>query len=361
LFAFALLAVLPAPTYRLWQAAIIATEWGLWIAPLGLLPLFVWRRSRLTRVAALLGVVAAILLLSPVARATSVWKTASGSGTRAFLATFGGDHGDPVEPTRLRYAAPAGDPLELDLYLPPPPEGTRPGGAPIDAAPVVVVIHGGSWQGGGPEQLPRLNSVLAHHGYAVAAIAYRHAPGHAFPAQLEDVASAITYLKRRSRDLGLDGDRMALLGRSAGGQLALLAAYTLRDPSIRGVVSFYGPTDLAWGWANPSPPRVHDSRGILAAYLGGSPETHAATFAAASPITFAADAVPTLLLHGARDELVSVEHARRLAAALESAGRRYTYLELPWATHGCDFAFRGPCGQVTRVAVERFLDTVLGR
>ena len=357
---FALLAVLPAPTYRLWQAAIVATEWGLWIAPLGLLPLFAWRRSRLTRVAALLGVAATILLLSPVARATSVWKTASRSGTRAFLATFGGDHGDPVEPRRLRYAAPAGEPLELDLYLPPSAQGTRLGAtAPIDAAPIVVVIHGGSWQGGDPGQLPRLNSALARHGYAVAAIAYRHAPGHRFPAQLEDVEAAVTYLKRRSRDLGLDGDRIALLGRSAGGQLALLAAYTLGDPSIRGAVSLYGPTDLAWGWANPSPPRVHDSRGILAAYLGGSPQTHAAAYTAASPIAFAADAVPTLLLHGARDELVSVEHARRLAAALDAAGRRYTYLELPWATHGCDFAFRGPCGQVTRVAVERFLDAVL--
>jgi acetyl esterase/lipase len=350
LLAFSLLAILPAPTYRLWQAAIVATEWGFWLAPLGLLPLVGWRRSRAARAAALLGITAAALLISPIVRAAEVWRASSGSGFRALAGALVADHGGEVEPQRLRYAAPGGEPLVLDLYLPPSRDRTPP---------VVVVIHGGSWQGGDPGQLPRLNSILAERGYAVAAIAYRHAPRHRFPAQLEDVAAALSYLKARSLALGVDADRIVLLGRSAGGQLALLAAYSLRDPSIRGAVSLYGPTDLAWGFEHPSAPRVHDSRGILAAYLGGPLDTHAAAYAQASPISFADAAVPTLLVHGRRDELVSVEHARRLARALDAAGRRYTYLELPWATHGCDFAFRGPCGQVTRVAIERFLRTAL--
>jgi dipeptidyl aminopeptidase/acylaminoacyl peptidase len=104
---------------------------------------------------------------------------------------------------------------------------------------------------------------------------------------------------------------------------------------------------------------VHDSRGVLAAYLGGSLDEARDTYRAASPITWAADAVPTLLIHGGRDELVSIEHSRRLSAALAAADRSHTFIALPWATHGCDFIFRGPCGQISRMAVERFLRSVL--
>lgn len=351
LLAFSLLALLPAPTYRLWQLAIVATEWGLWLAPLGLLLLLGWRRSRTARVAALIGVVAAALLLSPAVRAVPAWRAASGTGVRGFAsALVGGGGGTDVEPRRLRYGAPGGEPLVLDLYYP-PSLGRTP--------PLVLVIHGGSWQGGDPTQLAALNHVLATRGYAVAAIGYRYAPRHRFPAQLEDVLAAIAYLKRRSLDLNVDASRIVLLGRSAGGQLALLAAYTAMDPAIRGAISLYGPTDLVWGWEHPSAPRIHDSRGILASYLGGSPDTHRQAYDDASPITFAGQAVPSLLVHGRRDELVSVEHARRLAAALEREARPHSYYELPWATHGCDYAVRGPCGQITRSAVERFLTSVL--
>lgn len=352
LFAFSLLAVCPAPTYRLWQLSIVATEAGAWVAPLGLLFLLGARRSRPTRAAAVLGVVAAGLLLSPALRGLAVFRALPGSGHFTdYTAALLGRHGvDEVASRRLRYGQIGGDSLVLDLYMPPSLERTPP---------LVLVIHGGSWSGGDPRQLAALNHVLANRGYAVAAVGYRFAPRHTFPAQVEDVRSALAYLRRHARELNVDAARVVLLGRSAGGQLALLAAYTLRDPSIRGAIAFYAPADLVWGWNNPSPPRVHDSRGVLAAYLGGSLDEARDTYRAASPIAWGADAVPTLLIHGGRDELVSIEHSRRLSAALAAADRAHTFIALPWATHGCDFIFRGPCGQISRMAVERFLRSVL--
>jgi acetyl esterase/lipase len=68
---------------------------------------------------------------------------------------------------------------------------------------------------------------------------------------------------------------------------------------------------------------------------------------------------PTLLINGLRDELVSPFHGEFLSDRLLRARVAHLYLRLPWAVHGCDYIFRGPCGQMTTYAVERFLDAVL--
>jgi len=65
------------------------------------------------------------------------------------------------------------------------------------------------------------------------------------------------------------------------------------------------------------------------------------------------------MIHGARDELVSPQHEDRLSKRLTEAGRPYFYLRLPWATHGCDANFIGPCGQLSTYAIERFLASLL--
>src|SRR5207244_1968399 len=104
------------------------------------------------------------------------------------------------------------------------------------AAPAVLVVHGGSWQGGNRQELPELNRYLAARGYLVVSIDYRLAPAAVFPAPREDVFTAIAYLKEHADELGWDRERLVLLGRSAGGQIVLSAAYANREPVIRGVV-----------------------------------------------------------------------------------------------------------------------------
>jgi acetyl esterase/lipase len=252
-----------------------------------------------------------------------------------------------VVPTRHLYREIDGEALHLDLYL--RADAPRP-------LPVVVVIHGGSWNSGDSTQLAWLNGYLAARSVAVAAINYRLAPRHAFPAQHDDVLAALDWLQANAARLELDAARIAVLGRSAGGQLALLAAYTPREPAIRAVVTLYAPSDLNWSWAHPANPRVMDSPKILREYLGGTPAEAQARFDAASPIDLVTPrSPPTLLVHGSRDELVFAAQSRRLAQRLAQAHVRHLQLELPWATHGCDANPAGPGGQITTWAVERFL------
>jgi acetyl esterase/lipase len=361
------LTILPAPTGRLWLVEIGITEWGYWLAPLVLL-LLLRRRSRWDKAGGVLGLAAAILLLGPPIRAAVVGDSLPALMAAVFDGRPGGEgvtalapasllaFGAPAvpRPDTVIYAMPSGHALMMDLYASPQTAGS------LSRLPAVVVIHGGSWQSGDRTQLAALNAHLASRGYLVAGIDYRLAPQWRFPAPQEDVRAAVAYLKRRSRELGIDPTRIALLGRSAGAQIALLAAYTLNDPAIRGVVAFYPPSDLRHAYEHPANPAVLDSRGMLEAYLGGRLEDMPAMYDHSSPIYYVGTKTPpTLLLHGDRDELVFAHHSGRLAERLADARRPHLLVRLPWATHGCDVHFHGPCGQISTYAVTRFLATVL--
>lgn len=321
-------------------------------------------------IGAVAGIIAALIALSPILRSIPIARRLPAQLAAAFgeppvqadaLATprstpLSASHlllGVPAQAVNKRtltYVVRDNQPLTLDLFQ---VAGAQP------PTPCVVVIHGGSWRNGDSSQLAPLNGYLAARGYTVAAINYRLGREHPFPAASDDVRAAISYLKSNAAALGLDAQRLVLLGRSAGGQLALLVGYTAHDPSIRGVISFYGPADLLYAYAHPSNPAVYDSRGTLEAYLGGSPDQVRSQYDDASPINFVGeDTPPTLLIHGGRDELVSVVQSERLSGALERAGRRHLFLMLPWATHACDYNFSGPGGQLSTYAVERFLAQV---
>jgi acetyl esterase/lipase len=352
----AILVIIPAPTYNLWKLKILVTECGHFVAPVALFTLLFWRRSVLTRVAALVAAAAACILLLPAVNAIQVLRhlPEPRPSTFAFIGRLYNGRETPVKPHRLSIRVPGAAVLPTDFY--PAQNRAAAGGAP----PLVVMIHGGSWQGGDPTDLAALNYRLANRGYSVAAISYRLAPREKFPTQLSDVREEISWLRGHARDLGFDPDRIVVMGRSAGGQLALMSAFADRDPYIRGAIAFYAPSDLSWGYAHPSPRRVHPSRRYLQEYVGGTPGTSAAAYAAASPITFADSASPpTLLLHGGSDELVNIENSKRLAARLLKEHNPAWFVTLPWATHACDYIVRGPCYQVSAIAVERFLARVV--
>jgi len=240
--------------------------------------------------------------------------------------------------------------LSLDFY-----RSQMPGRAPL-----ILSIHGGSWQSGDNKDFIPMDRYLAGRGYAVADILYRLAPQYPFPAASEDVQAAIEFLRTRSDSLDIDPQRIVLLGRSAGGQIALNVGYSLRDPGIRGVISFYAPADLYWSWEHPGNPLVIDTKAVLTDYLGGGPSVAASNYDAASPIRFVnSETPPTLLLHGGRDELVSPHQSTMLSERLAEAGVPHLNVSLPWATHGFDYILRGPGGQISAYAVEYFLARVM--
>ena len=366
-----LIAVLEQPTSLIWQASVLLSEWGHWLALLALLLLPGWRRSWADATGAMVASVGIVLLLTPLARAYRLSETLPADLDRAFGPAVAASRSlQPRRPAPLVltdlirgvqttdvlvdehvYDVVDGENLTLDLYRPAFAEGSLP---------VVVVVHGGGWTDGDKRELPDLNEYLASRGYVVASIEYRLAPRWPFPAAQEDVSAAIDYVKDLAHTHSLNPERIALIGRSAGGQVALLASYTSNDPAIKGVVSFYGPTALRWGYDNPAKIGVVDSSGILELYLGGPPDSHGAQYDAAEPRRFvSASTLPTLFIQGLRDEHVSPFHAEFVSDRLIEAGVPHHVVRMPWATHGCDYVFSGPCGQISTCAVERFLGAML--
>ena len=260
----------------------------------------------------------------------------------------------------LPYRTVGGRTLLLDRYDPPTP-GPHPG---------LLIIHGGGWESGDKGEYTEASRYFAARGYLVYDIQYRLSGEARFPAQLDDVECALGYMRAQAAADGLDPERVAVMGRSAGAHLALLAAYrAARDPiqpecgppaTVQAVIAYYAPTDLAWGYAHPLEPDIIQSRRLLTALLGGSPDQVPDQYAAGTPQHWLDRPVPpTLLVQGDADQIVGPDNAVKLATALQAAGDRVVLLRLPWAGHGFDAIFQGLASQTALYYWERFLGWTL--
>ncbi len=362
-----LLTVLKAPTYHLWLLAVLVGEYGVLFIGITLLALlagfltgrYVWQGT-------VLGVLAVALYLYPIVSTYVISKSVGKDISRSFPQSRSTLYQSSLKPfsfTKLfqtdplqtqfktfTYISYADTSLKLDYY-PAATKGKRP---------CIMVIHGGSWSSGDSRQLPELNAVLSRVGYQVVSVNYRLSPKWRSPAPLEDVAAALNYLHQHADELQIDTGRIVLLGRSAGAQIALLAAYTLKQQGIKGVIDFYGPADMVWGYSLPASKLVMDSRRVMANYLGGLYPDVPKQYAASSPIEFVnRQTVPTLMIHGANDVLVAYGHSERLRRKLVEDQVPFYWLKLPWATHGFDYHLNGPGGQLSTYTILRFLEGVL--
>jgi acetyl esterase/lipase len=238
---------------------------------------------------------------------------------------------------------------QLDFY----PAMGRP------LAPCVIVIHGGGWDDGDRGQLASFNYRLARDGFAVADISYRLAPAAKWPAQREDVAAAVAFVKAHAKEWGIDRSRLVILGRSAGGQIAEAAGYSLHDRDVRGVVGLYGPSDMNFAWKFSSADDALNSPELMRGFLGGTPEEVPQAYDSASALLMVnAKTPPTLLVHGTIDTLVWYRHSQRLSAKLTEAGVPNVLVTIPWGTHALELNLSGPSGQLTSYAVEWFVGAV---
>jgi acetyl esterase/lipase len=348
--------VFPPFTNFLWKLTVLVTEWGHYLA---LAALFLGILSYKRKIILFVSCLSFLLLLLPLIRAYSI----SAGVKQDIELQFG--QGLPEKGRR--------EPLALkELFL-----GVRYEERPVTSlvfnpakrlaldfypsasgklSPCVVVIHGGAWAAGNSRQLPELNHYLSAKGYAVAAVNYRLAPVHRYPDQIGDIREAVSFIKAEAGRLGVDSSNIVLLGRSAGGQLALQAAYTFNDPNIAGVISFYAPADMIWGYSLPGNPLILDSRKVLCDFIGYSCDSMPGKYAEASPIEQVRPGLPpTLLLHGRPDVMVAFGHSQRLVKKLKNSGIKHYLVDLPWATHGYDFNFSGPGSQISIYAIEAFL------
>ena len=237
---------------------------------------------------------------------------------------------------------------KLDLFIPPAPTGqTR--------VPAVVLIHGGGFGGGSKDSPGNVaNSLrLARSGIAVANIDYLLArPGRpSWPQVLFDCKNAVRFVRLHADRLGIDPERISVMGGSAGGQLALLTGLTagheeLTDdtlyPKIKDnvhrVVNLFGGTNFATRRKTDRDGNPTDEPAYATAYgLLGTPTPDRApeTWALASPVTHArADAPPVLTIHGLKDRAVDHHQAKELAAALDRVGAANALILVPNLGHG---------------------------
>jgi len=244
--------------------------------------------------------------------------------------------------------------VELDLFVP----SNRTG--PV---PCVVWIHGGGWLFGSRQVLPyewpagSLFTACIEAGIAVAAIEYRHSREASFPAQLHDAKAAVRYVRQFGPALGIDPDRIAVWGESAGGHLAALVGL-VTDPALEGregltgpssavsaVVDFYGIADVDTmpNFLDNFPQEWRDElertgQGAPAepidVLLADSPWPRDEARRLVSPVHHvAADSVPLLLIHGETDRIVPVSQSAELHDALTAAGASSQLVRVPGADH----------------------------
>jgi len=250
----------------------------------------------------------------------------------------------------LPYAASDGKMLALDLYRP----------AHAGPHPTIVLVYGGAWIFGQRSDLADLAARLAAAGFTTVVVDYRKAPRYRFPTQLDDVRAGIRALAVHARAWDVDPSKVGICGFSAGGELALLAAYAPEPIHIAAAAGVYAATDLVRGYDFPPTPDPVDVRRILTTYLAGPPLTRMPSYVAASPLHAVRPQLPpTLLIGGARDELVRISFQHEMRDALRVHGNTVASLEVPWSNHAFDTIPNSLGGQFVRYYVERFFAATL--
>lgn len=244
----------------------------------------------------------------------------------------------------IEFASFAGRALRINLLI--PTNGTDP-------FPIIVFIQGSAWFAQNRHTaIPQLSD-FAHRGYVVASVEHRHSLEAEFPAQIQDVKSAIRFLRAHSSTYRIDPERVAIWGDSSGGHLAALVgvsegggeefetdAYPEQSSGVKAVVDFYGPTDFLRMSNFPS--RIdHDAASSPESLLIGGPiQQHREKATKANPIAYISKdktLPPFLIMHGDQDDIVPFNQSVLLYQALIEARQDVTFYKVKGGGHGSRF------------------------
>lgn len=267
-----------------------------------------------------------------------------GVGILAAAAFLGGQYvlSAPPAPTVADISYGSNPAQRFDLWK---PAGKGP-------FPVVLTVHGGAFLFGDKRSHDGLKAdieALTSHGIALASTNYRMSGEAKFPAAAQDVSAALVELHRRAADLGLDSNRIALWGKSAGGNLVLLAGLANgRSPIGNGtsvplsaIVAMYPPVrfdrmdEQLRSSACGSKAANHDAADSPESqWLGAPLATRPDLVGQASPLTYVTAAAPPMLVQaGGSDCMVPHEQSMMLATALRGAGAQVELDIVPDAQH----------------------------
>lgn len=224
---------------------------------------------------------------------------------------------------------------DLDIYYPKPLAQAMKAESAIDKSyPMVVFVHGGSWESGSKEEYAFVGQSLAQAGYVTAVINYRKAPENVYPDYVKDAAQAIAWSYDNAKSFHADPNRLAVIGHSAGAFNAVaavanedfLAPYGMKPKDLGAVIGIAGPysydfrqydSATAFG-ANATPDEVMPDRQIK----GEQP--------------------PYLLLTAEKDKVVHITNAIKMTEALKAAGVNVETGEIKGASHATSIGAMAP-------------------
>ncbi|MFP7834840.1 alpha/beta hydrolase [Marisediminicola sp. LYQ134] len=243
------------------------------------------------------------------------------------------EFGSPDAGTRLDVCLP-------DEEAPPVAAGTT---EPETSQPraAVLIVHGGSWRQGDKADVAWRNVCewLADEGFVAVNTNYRLAPEHPFPAGIEDVRTAVHWIRDDDQveRFDIDPDRVAVFGGSAGGNLASLLGVEgegdlTSGSRVKGVVNLSGPADLTTaGFALGGV--VASFRDIQLDYLGCADYESCGVAEEASPIYSVDPSDPPFFVGHSHDERIPMQQSDALVDALGDAGVATTYVTVPGTMH----------------------------
>ena len=238
-----------------------------------------------------------------------------------------------TEKKDIEYGRVGARPLLLDLYSPAKADKQVPG---------LIFIHGGGWKSGDRQDYRCYTTYFAQQGYVTATVGYRFVKEAPLPACIEDVKCAVRWMRENAVQLKVNPDKIAVIGGSAGGHLALMAGYSAKVPELEGtaghagvssavaaVVDLYGPSDFT----------LPETR-INSTVVNGMKKTYAEApelYRLTSPLTHvSAQSPPTLIFQGTLDSIVPVAQSDLLAEKLKTCGVPYWYACLDGYPHTMD-------------------------
>jgi acetyl esterase/lipase len=250
----------------------------------------------------------------------------------------------------IEYGREDGEPLLLNLAKPKEGDALRP---------AVLCIHGGGFRAGTREGYNKTCLTLAANGFVAATVEYRLAPKFKFPAAVHDVKAAVRWFRANASKLGIDPNRIGVMGGSAGGHLAQFLGVTAGVAEFEGTVNpgfsssvtcvanYYGPSDFTKSYG-----KSVDAHEVLPLWFGGNLEEERHLHVIGSPLPWVTpNAAPTLLIHGTEDPYVAHEQAVWMRDRLEVCGVEVELMSMQGAGHG----FKGADAARADAAMLEFL------
>ncbi|GAB3241370.1 alpha/beta hydrolase fold domain-containing protein [Hymenobacter seoulensis] len=234
----------------------------------------------------------------------------------------------------VRYRAGASPAWTLDMAMPAQKSKQR--------RPALVIVHGGGWSMGSKSD-PVYQKMMVDYalkGYVTLNVNYRLTGEAPFPACIEDVKTAVRWLRAHADTYHVDPERVGAYGHSAGAHLALMLAMTPKSAGLEG--------DGGW----------NDYSSGLQVVVGGSPPTELGRdLPMANPVWWpigyvAASQPPMLLIQGSEDPVVRPERTEAFVQRMKQAGAPIEYLKIEGVGHGVAYADKL---EVTDPAIENFL------